>query len=106
MQRTTPILTRDKEDEYYRRQWDAWVLSEFIWKYWVDKPGKISLEFDTRNSPKSWQIELRKPEYCRLDWRVVGTWRWHQVTWNMNLLLRRFYDAGHRVLYVTLYSHD
>ena len=99
MRLETPVLEREPAGQWYKVGCDAWVCRPELSKFFQSTPVKISLSAATRPSKQAVKVERIRSGCVTIDEVDV------KLCTSLWELAEQFSDAGHKMIYVTLWEH-
>ena len=103
MKLETPILTYRKHCYYVERK-AGWVCRTELLNLFETSPRRISLAASSEYIRGAYKVEIRL-NGGEAQWRLVGSKKWKQLLKQMDSYVSQFLDAGHSIVYITLYSY-
>ncbi len=100
----TPVL--ELGDFAYRRNRDSYICKAFVAHYFDTTPARISLVLSSKSSAHAVRIRIKKARYGGVRWfppKAMGDVGPYLLD-PLEILAHSFLDAGHRVVWVTLYE--
>ena len=99
----TPILTR-RRAWYYDTTEVEWLCIKTLDEFYHGQPAEVSVVVSTTPSEDAYRIRLVKHESGCLLWQYRRE-SLEALVPTAEECMQRFVDAGHRIVYVTLYVY-